>query len=103
MIFADDGQFLGVISDNSFDPDSIANSFGTYGSSFNSLSIWNSFGTYGSDFSSLGPWNRFTSTPPEIFEGGVFVGYLTTNNFLAPRFDPNDIALLVGRPEQVRR
>jgi hypothetical protein len=51
VIVADDGQFLGVINDNSFDSDSIANRFGTYGSPFSSHSIWNDFGTYGSSFS----------------------------------------------------
>jgi hypothetical protein len=102
IIVADDGQFLGVINDNSFDTDSIANSFGTYGSPFNSLSIWNSFGTYGSDFSSLSPWNEITGTPPGIFEGDLFVAYLTTNSFLLPQVHPDDLAVLVGRPEQVR-
>jgi len=102
VIVADDEQFLGVINDNSFDSDSIANSFGTYGSPFSSLSIWNEFGTYGSEFSQLSPWNDFTSSPPLIFEGDVFIAYLTTNTFQTPRIDPNDLAILVGRSEETR-
>ncbi len=101
-IIADDGQFLGIINTNAFDSDSIANQFGTYGNPFSSTSIWNTFGTYGSDFSVLSPWNDFTITPPTIVEDGFFVAYLTTNSVLIPRVDPNDLAILVGRPEQVR-
>ncbi|MCH8851059.1 MAG: thrombospondin type 3 repeat-containing protein [Planctomycetes bacterium] len=102
VIFATDGQFLGVINDNPFDLDSIANSFGTYGSPFSSLSIWNEFGTYGSNFSSLSPFNEFSTTPPQIFENDAFVAHLTTNSFMIPRIDPNNLAIFVGRPEEVR-
>lgn len=102
VIFATDGQFLGVVNDNPFDLDSIANSSGTYGSPFNSLSIWNEFGTYGSDFGLLSPFNDFSTTPPQIFENGAFVAHLTTNSSMIPRIDPNDLAILVGRPEEVR-
>lgn len=102
VIFATDGQFLGVINDNPFDLDSIANSFGTYGNPFNSLSIWNEFGTYGSDFSPLSPFDDFSTTPPQIFENSAFVAHLTTNSFVNPRVDPNDLAIFVGRPEEVR-
>ncbi len=102
VILADDGQFLGVINDNPFDTDSIANQFGTYGSPFSSLSIWNEFGTYGSNFAVLSPFNDFTATPPQIYEGNVFIAYLTTNTFKIPRIDPNDLAIVVGRPEEVR-
>lgn len=103
VLFADDGQFLGVVSDNPFDPDSIANQFGTYGSAFNPLSIWNSFGTYGSSFSSLSPWNTFTSTPPLLFEDtGAFIAFLTANSFLSPAIHPNDLAITVGRTDVLR-
>lgn len=102
VIIADDGQFLGVMNGNSFDPDSIANRFGTYGNPFSSLSIWNEFGTYGSRFSQLSPWNDFSSRPPLVFEGTVFVAYLTTNAFRAPRIDPNELAILVGRDDETR-
>ncbi len=102
VIIADDGQFLGVINDNAFDSDSIANDFGTYGSTFGSFSIWNEFGTYGSAFGPLSPWNDFATNPPLIFEGEFFVAYLTTNSFFVPNIDPNDLAIFVGRPEETR-
>ena len=102
ILVAQDGQFLGVVSTNPFDFDSLANSFGTFGNRFSSLSIWNEFGTYGSPFSSLSPWNAFTSTPPILIENGMAIGYLTVNAFLAPRLHPNDLAILLGRGDALR-
>ncbi len=97
VMFAADGTFLGNINANSFDVNSIANSFGTYGNTFNSLSIWNRFGPYGSTFGVLSPWNEFTNSPPMIFQNGVFIGYVTANDFLQPSIHPADLAYLVGR------
>lgn len=102
ILVAQDGQFLGVVSTNPFDSDSLANSFGTFGNRFSSYSIWNEFGTYGSPFSMLSPWNAYTSTPPILIENGTAVGYLTVNAFLAPRLHPNDLAIVLGRGDALR-
>lgn len=89
IIIANDNQYLGKISKNQYDSDSINNEFGTYGSEFSSYSIFNEFGTYGSEFSSLSPFNMFTSTPPKIYKDNIFIAYLTVNTFLFPRVDTN--------------
>ena len=102
VLVAADGTFLGNVNDYTFDSDSIANSFGTYGSTFNSLSIWNEFGTYGSEFNSLSPWNAFTSTPPCIVENGACVVFVTANTILQPAIHPNDLAILVERTDVLR-
>jgi hypothetical protein len=39
LVFADDGQFLGKITSNTFDADSMGNQFGKYGSQFSAVSI----------------------------------------------------------------
>lgn len=101
LIYAADGQFLGVINDNEFDSNSIANSFGTYGSVYSSYSIWNEFGTYGSEFSSYSPYNAFTTTPPEIYVNGNFYAYLTVGIKL-PQINPNNLAVEIGRFDVVR-
>jgi hypothetical protein len=97
-IVADDGQFLGVITQNQFASDSILNEFGRYGSKFSATSIFNEFGRYGGKFSPLSPFNEFTMTPPRIITpGGKFVAYLTKNQFKTPALDPHVlIALLKG-------
>ena len=89
IIIANDNEYLGKISKSQFDPDSINNQFGTYGSQFSAYSIFNNFGTYGSEFSSLSPFNKFTSTPPKIYKENIFIAYLTVNTFMFPRVDTN--------------
>ncbi len=91
-LFAEDGTYLGKLTTNQFDPDSIFNQFGVYGSQFSATSIWNRFGVYGSQFSSQSPFNDFTSTPPYIKTiDGKIVGRLTTNRFIAGAISPYDI------------
>lgn len=43
-IYADDGTYLGRLSDNPFEKDSIANPYNQYGSPFSDTSINNPFG-----------------------------------------------------------
>jgi len=96
-IFAQDQniQYLGLITSNQFNTESIINDFGDYGSQFSSTSIRNQFSTYGSQFSSYSAYNEFTSTPPIIYSysssTGKFtaVAYLTKNTFKLPAVDPD--------------
>ena len=64
FILSSDGQFLGKLSLNRYDPDSISNNYGLYGSRFSATSIKNRYSTYGSPYSSLSPFNAYTTTPP---------------------------------------
>jgi hypothetical protein len=88
VIIADDGQFIGKITTNSMDPNSLMNDVGQYGSDVSSTSIFNDVSTYGSDVSSLSPFNSVSSTPPRIFKGNKFIAYLTVNATEMPRIDP---------------
>jgi len=63
-IVAQDGQFLGVLSSNKFDPLSVSNPYGTYGSKYSPTSINNPYSTYGSKYSPLSPTNPYATTPP---------------------------------------
>ena len=51
QIYAPDGTYLGNLNSNRFDPNSVSNPFGQYGSRFSPNSINNPFGQYGSPFS----------------------------------------------------
>lgn len=86
-VFAANGQFLGVINDNPFDPDSLCNPFGNYGNKFSATSIWNQFGDYGSNFATYSAFNNFTSTAPVIFANSQALAFLSSNATLAPRLD----------------
>jgi hypothetical protein len=91
-IIANDNEFLGKLTSNEFDSDSILNEFGPYGNEFSPKSIFNEFGTYGNEFSTLSPFNEFSSTPPKIFVNGQLYGYLTTNEMiLGKRISPKGI------------
>ncbi len=50
-IIAQDGTYLGKLSDNPYDPDSVSNPFGRYGSPYSPTSIKNPYSTYGSPYS----------------------------------------------------
>ena len=87
-IVADDGTFLGVITQNPFVDGSLANRYGDHGGKYASESILNRYGSYGSAFSAYSPFNRFSTTPPRVFVGDEFAAYLTANELMEPRVDP---------------
>lgn len=100
VIVANDGQFLGRITQNEVATDSILNQVGTYGSEVSSTSIFNQVGRYGSEVSSLSPFNEVTSTPPQIVNrSGRFVAFLTKNKIKTPAVDPH---LLIGLLKSAR-
>ena len=91
FIEAADGTFLGKLTSNRFDQESIFNQFGPYGSEYSQTSVFNKFSNYGNQFSNLSPFNNFTHTPPKLYVRGKFVAYLTVNSMLSPRVDPDDL------------
>jgi hypothetical protein len=50
-LYAPDGTFLGNVNSNPYDPNSIANPYGQYGSPYSPNSINNPYGQYGSPYS----------------------------------------------------
>ncbi len=93
FIVANDGQYLGKLSLNRFDPESILNNYGLYGSQYSVTSIYNKYSMYGSQYSSLSPFNPFTSTPPHIYLKGVRVGVLSVNRYIMGSVDPEHIQI----------
>ncbi|MCP2028091.1 hypothetical protein L1276_003259 [Flavobacterium sp. HSC-32F16] len=83
FLVANDGQFLGKLSLNQYDSESISNSYGSFGSQYSSTSIKNQYSQYGSPYSSLSPFNQYTSTPPTIYIRGKKHGFLTKNKYLS--------------------
>lgn len=82
FLLANNGQFLGKLSLNQFDRESISNIYGIYGSQYSATSIHNQYSVYGSVYSALSPNNPYTSTPPKIYLRGRLWGVLTVNSFL---------------------
>lgn len=82
-LIADDGTYLGRISNNAFDSDSLANEYGRFGNPYSSVSIFNEYGRYGSQYSAQSPFNEYASDPPAVVKDGKVLGYLTANEFHA--------------------
>lgn len=91
-LYSNDGNtYLGKLTTNKFDSDSIFNEFGTYGSEFSPTSIWNESGVYGSKFSSKSAFNDLAQEPPIIVLNGEIIGYLTTNEFIINGISPYEL------------
>ncbi len=78
---AADGQFLGVLSSNQCDPNSICNPNGSYGSSYSFTSIRNPSGMYGSTFGLYSPYNSYCLNPPAIFYQNQRILIVTRNPY----------------------
>lgn len=98
-LIAADGMFIGEIS-GEFNDKSIINEFGEYGGEFSNKSISNEFGMYGGEFSELSPYNEFSSKPPKLMRGKSFIAYVTKNEFMSPRVDP-DVLLAMTKREAI--
>jgi hypothetical protein len=66
-IVAQDGTYLGKLSENRYDPDSVSNPYGRYGSPYSPTSINNPYSTYGSRFSPQSPNNPYATQAPLLF------------------------------------
>ncbi len=83
----DTKTYLGKLTTDIYDADSIWNEYGTYGSKYQTNSIWNEYGDYGSKYSNKSAFNEYATEPPKIFDNqGNYVGYLTTNEYLEHAF-----------------
>ena len=84
---AGDGQFLGKITDNQYDRDSILNPYGPYGSIYSPTSIHNQYSKYGSPYSTLSLNSFYAANHPILFLGGNRRGVVTKNRFQQNRID----------------
>ena len=81
-IYSSDGEYLGSLSKNPYDPNSISNPYGIYGSKYSSKSINNPYGIYGSRYSSHSPNNPFGGEQaPRIYSGKEYLGRLSKNKY----------------------
>ena len=60
------GKYLGNLSSNPYDANSVSNPYGRYGSEYSADSINNPYGQYGSRYSNDSPNNPYATNPPAI-------------------------------------
>ena len=82
-LYSNDGKtYLGKLTTNKYDSESIFNEYGTYGSKYSTKSIFNEYGTYGSKYNTQSAFNPYATTPPIIVDSNFNkVGYLTANTY----------------------
>lgn len=66
LVDPESGKYLGNLNSNQYDPNSVSNPYGRYGSSYSSDSINNPYGKYGSTYSSHSPNNPYATQAPII-------------------------------------
>lgn len=84
MVFGGSGHktYLGCLSCNSYNSESVLNSYGSYGSAYSATSIFNAYSEYGSPYSAYSACNPYASDPPVIVDGaGKYYGRLTVNTY----------------------
>ncbi|GGH46258.1 hypothetical protein GCM10008014_08810 [Paenibacillus silvae] len=91
-LYSNDGKtFLGTLSTNTYDLDSIFNKYGTYGSSYSLNSITNNYGTYGSDYSIESAYNKYATKPPILTYKGETIFYVTMNKNIKNSITPQQL------------
>jgi len=85
FLVAQDEQFLGKITDNPYDNESILNVYGPYGSQYSNTSIFSPYSPYGSEYGSYSINNPYCSNPPKLFINGHFQGHVSVNQYVQHR------------------
>ncbi|MFN4316373.1 MAG: hypothetical protein ACK4E0_18965 [Chitinophagaceae bacterium] len=93
-LIAEDGQYLGKITSNKFDSQSILNKYGSFGSKYSTTSIFNKYSQYGSRYGTFSVNNPYSSQPPKLYLNGRYIGRVTENKYLSDRI-PTDVFLYV--------
>ena len=107
FIVSPDGTYLGVVSNNAYDSNSLANQYGTYGNPYSSKSIFNQYGTYGGEYSSKSVFNGMATEPPLIYykdlSGEIlYLGKLTVNDMQKEAVNPRVILIYILEPSDSR-
>lgn len=91
FLLAADGQYIGKLTTNQYDIESICNQYGIYGSRYSATSIWNMYSQYGSRYAAYSAYNQYTATPPTIYLRGMQYGFLTKNIYKYKNIDPDTV------------
>lgn len=81
VLISNEGKYLGNLNDDPFDPNSVSNPYGLYGSPYSPDSVNNPYGRNGSEFSIDSPNNDYSiGKAPRIYSSdGDYLGRLSKN------------------------
>ena len=92
-VYGRQGEYLGNLSENEFDPNSTSNRYGQYGSPYAPHGINNPYSSYGSPYAPDGVRNSYTFGGPSIYaRDGTYLGRLNSNPY-----DPESVSNPYGR------
>ena len=63
-----DTKYIGNLNSNQYDPNSVSNPYGKYGSKYSADSINNPYGKYGSKYSNESANNPYATNAPKIYD-----------------------------------
>lgn len=84
-LIAQDGQFLGRITKNRYDNESILNKYGPYGSRYSPTSVFNRYSVYGSQYGVHSLNNPYNTAPPKLYIKGKVIGVVSKNRYVSNR------------------
>jgi hypothetical protein len=96
QLLASDGTFLGVLSSDRNDPNSISNMYGAYGSFWGMYSVRNSGSMYGGGGGIYSPFNPVGINPPVVVYQNQPVLVVTKNLAVLNNLPVVDPELLLG-------
>jgi hypothetical protein len=83
LVDPDTGQYLGTLSSNPYDSDSVNNPYGQYGSRYSATSVNNPYGEYGSRYSNKSAHNPYATDAPAIVDPdtGQYLGRYSSDPY----------------------
>ena len=87
-----EGIYLGELTSDTTDSNSILNPVSDYGIETSDVSLWNTSGKYGDKTSDNSAYNSSASNPPQIYYKGSFIAYVSKNGDLGKlTIDPDSL------------
>jgi len=88
FLTAGDKQFLGNITANVYDVNSILNEYGPYGSQYSPTSIFNQYSQYGGPYGAYSISNPYCQAPPKLYIKQKLIGHISENLYVQNRISP---------------
>jgi len=87
-LIAENGQYLGKLTMDRYDNNSIVNKYGPYRSKYSPTSVFNKYSEYGSRYGQFSLNNPYCTNPPKLFIKGLFKTHISNNKHVQERISP---------------
>ena len=94
-LVAQDEQFLGKLTDDPTNPDSLLNEYGPHGGLYGPISIFNQYSQYGSRYGVYSLRNPYCVAPPKLMLNDSALCVITANLGIDGGIDPDDFIFIL--------